>query len=112
MKKIKQQQAWAAIEDLESVSDSSNDETAYQAKTDPCWIIDLDATSYCTDDILIFKYLNTQAGKLIIVDGVLRIMERGDVIIRLLNSFTAKLAGVLMVSNIGMNLLSIQALLA
>ena len=44
--------------------------------------------------------------------GSLEIKGRGDVTIMLPNSSTAKLGGVLFVSEIGMSLLSTQALLA
>ena len=79
---------------------------------DTCWVIDSGITSYCTDNISIFEHLTTQTGKLTTTDRALRIVGREDAIISLLNSSIAKLAGILMVPGIGINLLSTQALLA
>jgi transposase InsO family protein len=133
-KKTQRQRARAAKEDLESASDSDEDseacllarenenenetakneiadENAYQAKTDPRWVIDSGATAHCTDDKSIFESITPRGGRLTTAGGSLRITGKGDVKIDLGNGFTARLAGVLMVPGIGTNLLSTQALL-
>ena len=71
----------------------------------------MNATSHCTGNKLIFESLISRDGRLITIGGFLRITERGIAKIVLLNSFRVKLTNVLMMLNIGINLLSTQALL-
>ena len=88
------------------------DETAFQARTDPHWVINLGATSHCTDNQSIFDDLVPCKEKLTTAGGFLQIMGKGNATIRLPNNSTARLGGVLFVPGIGTNLLSTQALLA
>ncbi len=61
---------------------------------------------------MIFDNFTLKESKLTTTDESIKISERDNVTISLLNSSTAKLNGVLMVPGIGTNLLSTQALLA
>ena len=84
----------------------------YQVKMNLYWIINLDATGYCINNSEIFESLISRDERLTITSSSLRITGRGTAKIVLLNSSTAKLTDVLIMPDIGTNLLSTQALLA
>jgi hypothetical protein len=85
---------------------------AFHVEADPRCVIDSGATSHCTGNRDIFDNLTPCGGKPAIAGGPRKIVGRGNVITRLQNSSTARLAGVLLVPDIRINLLSTTALLA
>ena len=74
-------------------------------------MINSDATAHCIDNQSIFENLTFQTSKLMTADEFLKIVKRKNMIIILLNKFTARLDDILFMSDIEINLLFTQVLL-